>query len=263
MNVKKDIRFRVYLAFTGICLMGLAILSRAAYLQVKDGKELRQQAFNMHMRTDTMYAERGNIYTEDGQLLCSSIPQFDIHLDPSVVKKDSFFKYIDTLSSGIYSILQIKSPSILKAELRQAYLDSNHYYQLAKYVTYDKYLELRSLPIFKLGKRRGGFIADAETKRINPYGSLAFRTIGLWRKNAKNVGLEGTFDSVLSGTNGSRLVQKITGGGYMPVEGTEFEPQNGEDLITTIDLNIQNVAEHSMKQVLEKYNCLYGTAVVM
>lgn len=263
MNVKKDIRFRVYIAFTFICMMGAAIFFRALYLQVKDGKELRQEAFDMHMRTDTMYAERGNIYTEDGQLLCSSIPQFDIHLDPTVVKKDSFFKYIDTLSRGIYSILQIKSPAILKAELRKAYLDSNHYYQLAKYVTYDKYLALRSLPVFCLGKRRGGFIADASTKRINPYGMLAFRTIGLWRKNAKNVGLEGTFDSVLSGTNGSRLVQKMTGGVYMPVEGTEFEPQNGEDLITTIDLNIQNVAEHSMLQVLEKYNCLYGTAVVM
>ncbi|MBS1644764.1 MAG: transpeptidase family protein [Bacteroidetes bacterium] len=263
MNVKKDIRFRVYIAFTCMCIMGVAIICRAAYLQIKEGKELRQMSYNMHMKADTMYAERGNIYTENGELLCSSIPQFDIHLDPTVVKKDSFFKYVDTLSRGIYSILQIKSPAIIKSELVRAYNDSNHYFRLAKDVTYDKYLALRSLPIFKLGKRRGGFIADADTKRINPYGSLAFRTIGLWRKNARNVGLEGTFDSVLSGTNGSRLMQRMTGGVYMPVEGTEIDPQNGEDIITTIDLNIQNVAEHAMMQVLEKYNCLYGTAVVM
>jgi len=263
MNVKKDIRFRVYIAFTCICVFGLAIILKAAMLQVKEGKELRQEAYDMHMKTDTMFAERGNIYTEDGHLLCSSIPQFDIHLDPTVVKKDTFHKYLDTLSRSIYSILKIKSPGQIKAELQQAYQDSDHYYALSKNVTYDKYLALRSLPIFCLGKRKGGFIADPETKRINPYGILAYRTIGLWRKNAKNVGLEGSFDSLLSGTNGSRIVQKMSGGVYMPVEGSEYEPQNGEDLVTTLDLNIQNVAEHSMQSVLEQYDCLYGTVVVM
>jgi cell division protein FtsI (penicillin-binding protein 3) len=160
-------------------------------------------------------------------------------------------------------VLRTKSPSIYKSELLKAYKDSDHYYELQKKVPYDKYLALRSLPIFRLGKRRGGFIADVETKRINPYGILAYRTIGLWRKNAQNVGLEGTYDSLLRGTNGSRIIQKMTGGVYMPVEGTEYEPQNGEDLVTTLDLNIQNVAEHSLMSVLQQYQCLYGTAIVM
>lgn len=263
MNVKKDIRFRVYIAFTCICLLGLAIILKAASIQIKEGKELRQLATDMHMKTDTMYAERGNIYTESGELLCSSIPQFDIHLDPTVVKRDTFNKYIDTVSRGIYAILRTKSPAIYKAELKQAYADSNHYYELCKKITYDKYIALRSLPIFRLGKRRGGFIADNQTKRVRPYDMLASRTIGLWRRNAQNVGLEGTFDSLLRGTNGSRIIQKMTGGVYMPVEGTEYEPQNGYDVVTTIDLNIQNVAQNAMMSVLEKYGCLYGTAIVM
>ncbi len=263
MNVKKDIRFRVYIAFTCICMLGLAIIVKAALIQGKEGKELRQLAQDMHMKTDTMYAERGNIYTESGELLCSSIPQFDIHLDPTVVKHDTFSKYIDTLTRGIYAVLQTKSPGIYKAELQQAYADSNHYYELCKKITYDKYIALRSLPIFRLGKRRGGFIADNQTKRVRPYDMLASRTIGLWRKNAQNIGLEGTFDSLLRGMNGSRIVQKMTGGVYMPVEGTEYEPQNGYDIVTTIDLNIQNVAENAMMSVLEKYQCLYGTAIVM
>ncbi len=263
MNVKKDIRFRVYIAFTCICLLGLAIILKAAAIQAKEGKELRQLATDMHMKTDTMYAERGNIYTESGELLCSSIPQFDIHLDPTVVKRDSFNKYLDTLCRGIYAVLGTKTPGIYRAELAQAYADSNHYYELCKKITYDKYIALRSLPIFKLGKRRGGFISDAQTKRVRPYDMLASRTIGLWRKNAQNVGLEGTFDSLLRGANGSRIVQKMTGGVYMPVEGTEYEPQNGNDVVTTIDLNIQNVAENAMMSVLEKYQCMYGTAIVM
>src|SRR5690349_10927495 len=117
MNVKKDIRFRVYEAFTCICLLGLAIVLKAASIQVKEGEELRQIARDIHMRTDTLYAERGNIVTEDGQLLCSSIPQFDIHLDPSVVKKDTFDKYLDPLAKGIFDILRTKSPGYYKAEL--------------------------------------------------------------------------------------------------------------------------------------------------
>jgi cell division protein FtsI (penicillin-binding protein 3) len=263
VNVKKDIRFRVYVAFTCICLFGLAIILKAASIQVKEGEELRQRAFDMHMRTDTMYAERGNIYTEAGELLSSSIPEFDIHLDPTVVKRDTFRKYIDTLSRGISSILGVKSPAFYKAALEKAYSDSNHYFELCRKIKYDKYMALRNLPIFNKGKRRGGFIADAQTKRIRPYDFLAARTIGLWRKNAQNVGLEGTFDSLLSGRNGSRIIQKMSGGVYMPVEGTEYEPQNGEDIVTTIDLNIQNVAEHAMMSVLEQYQCLYGTAIVM
>jgi cell division protein FtsI (penicillin-binding protein 3) len=158
---------------------------------MKEGKELRQLAFNMHMKTDTMYAERGTfIRKTDGS--CARHSSIHIHLDLAVVKPDTFKKYIDTLSNGIYAVLGTKSPSTYKRELLQAYRDSNHYYELQKKVPYDKYLALRSLPIFRLGKRRGGFIADVETKRINPYGILAYRTIGLWRKNAQNVGLEGT-----------------------------------------------------------------------
>src|SRR5687768_10494789 len=125
MNVKKDIRFRVYIAFTCICLMGVAIILKAASIQVKEGTELRQLARDLHMRTDTIYAQRGNIYTEDGQLLCSSIPQFDVHLDLSVVKPDTFRKYIDTLSRGIYSVLRTNSPGYYKTELSRAYRDSN------------------------------------------------------------------------------------------------------------------------------------------
>lgn len=263
MNVKRDIRFRVYLSFLGICLFGAAIILKAANIQLREGKELRQLAAEVHLRTQTIPAERGNIYTEQGELLCSSIPQFDIHLDPTVVRRDTFFKYLDTLSRGIAAILGKETPAFYIKELAQAYADSNHYFELCKKIEYHEYLALRELPIFKLGKRRGGFIVETKIKRIRPNESLAARTIGLWRENAPSVGLEGTFDSLLKGVNGSMVVQKMTGGVYMPVEGTELEPRNGFDIVTTIDLNIQNVAESAMMSVLEKYQCLYGCVIVM
>lgn len=263
MNVKKDIRFRVYIAFTCICLLGLAILLKAASIQVNEGEDLRRLAYNMHMRTDTMYAERGNIYTEDGHLLCSSIPQFDIHLDMTVIKPDTFHKYIDTLSRGIASILKAKSANAYKKELETAFRDSARYYFLSKNTPYDRYLALRTLPIFKKGKRKGGFIAETKIKRVNPYGMLAFRTIGLWRQNARAVGLEATYDSLLQGENGHRVVRKMTGGVIVPIEGSETDPQNGYDIVSTLDLGIQNVAEHSLMSVLKQYECLNGTAIVM
>lgn len=263
MNVKRDIRFRVYLAFLGICLLGLAIVLKAASIQVREGKELRQLAADMHMKAQTIPAERGNIYTENGELLCSSIPQFDIHLDPTVVRRDTFFKYLDTLSRGIAAVLGQHSPAYYKKALAKAYADSNHYFELCRKIEYHEYLALRELPIFRLGKRRGGFIAETKIKRVRPNETLAARTIGLWRENAPSVGLEGTFDSLLRGVSGSRIVQKMTGGVYMPVEGTEYEPRNGFDIVTTIDLNIQNVAESAMMSVLEKYQCLYGCVIVM
>lgn len=263
MNVKKDIRFRVYIAFTCICLLGLAILIKAATIQTKEGPDLRRQAFNMHMRTDTMFAERGNIYTEDGHLLCSSIPQFDIHLDMTVIKPDTFRKYIDTLSRAIGSLLPVKTAGAYKAELTAAYKDSSRYFFLAKNVPYDRYLALRRLPVFNKGKRKGGFIAETKIKRINPYGMLAFRTIGLWRQNARAVGLEATYDSLLQGENGHRVVQKMTGGVEVPIEGSETEPQNGYDIVSTLDLGIQNVAEHALMSVLQQYECLNGTVIVM
>ncbi len=263
MNVKRDIRFRVYLAFTGICLFGLVIVLKAARIQISEGKELRQLASDLHLRTQTIPAERGNIYTEDGDLLCSSIPQFDIYLDPTVVRRDTFFKYLDTLSKGIAQVLGTNSPAYYKKELATAYKDSLHYYPLCKKIEYHEYLALRELPVFRLGKRRGGFIVETKIKRVRPHESLAARTIGLWRENAPSVGLEGTFDSLLRGVAGSRMVQKMTGGVEMPVEGTEYEPRNGFDIVTTIDLNIQNVAESAMLSVLEKYQCLYGTVIVM
>ncbi len=263
MNIKKDIRFRVYVAFTCICLLGLAIILKAASIQMKDGAELRRQAFNMHMRTDTMFAERGNIYTEDGHLLCSSIPQFDIHLDFSVLKKDTFYKYVDTLSLAVSAILQAKTAAAYRAEFIQAYEDTSRYYFLSKNTPYDRYQALRSLPVFKKGKRKGGFIAESKIKRINPYDMLAKRTIGLWRMNAQSVGLEATYDSVLQGDNGHRIVQKMTGGVEVPIEGSETDPQNGYDIVSTLDLGIQNVAEHSLQSILQQYECLNGTAIVM
>lgn len=262
-NVKKDIRFRVYLAFTFMCLMGVLILTWAGRIQTTEGPELRAIARDLHLRADTINAERGSILTEDGHMLCASIPEFDIFLDLSIIPQDTFRKYIDTLSKGIAGILGKETAATYKSRLSKAHQAQRKYYRLCKNIAYDQFQAMRELPLFNKGRRRGGFIAESRIKRINPYGMLAYRTIGLYREHAQMVGLESRYDSILSGQKGSRILQKMTGGVMMPVEGTEIEPRNGRDIVTTLDLSIQTVAQQALMNYLQKYECLNGTAIVM
>jgi cell division protein FtsI (penicillin-binding protein 3) len=243
--------------------MGIAILVKAALIQVKEGKELRQLAIDMHTRTITLPAERGNIYTEDGALLCSSIPQFDIHIDFSVIKPELFRKNVDTLAHCLNQLFKEQATAKWKKQLTDAFNGQSRYWLLKKNLPYYQYQTVRSFPIFNKGSRYGGFIEDPKIKRINPYGMLAYRTIGLWRENSQTIGMEATYDSVLTGEAGTRIEQKETGGIWMPVDGSEVEPENGKDIVTTLDIGIQEVAEHAMKSILEQYECLYGTCIVM
>lgn len=263
MNVKKDIRFRVYIAFTCICLFGIAILLKAATIQIKEGPELRELAREMHTDTTTLEAERGNIYTETGMLLCSSIPEFDVHIDFSVISKKLFDSKRDTLAICLSDLFKNGTPAQYRQILQNAYDSGYRYYALARSIPYYQYQQVRTFPIFNKGKGYGGFIEDARVKRINPYGMLAYRTIGLYRENSQTIGLEAKYDTVLTGINGSCVVQKQTGGVRIPIEGSEIEPQNGKDVVTTIDVSIQDVAEHALMSVLQQYECMYGTCVVM
>lgn len=263
MDIKKDIRFRVYVAFTGICLFGLAIVLQAAKIQVKEGPELRKLGQEMYTRTDSLPAERGNIYTEDGQLLCSSIPQFDVHVDFSVISEKLFSENVDSLSKCLAGLFKDGTAAQYRQMLEKEYKKGSRYSLLRKNLAYYDYQAVRSFPIFNKGKAYGGFIADPREKRINPYGMLAYRTIGLWRENSQAVGLENKYDSLLKGMDGIQVAQRATGNVWVPVEGSEVDPLNGKDLVTTIDVSIQDVAEHALMSVLQQYECLYGTCVVM
>jgi cell division protein FtsI (penicillin-binding protein 3) len=263
VNIAKDIRFRVYIAFTFICVLGVAIVFKALMIQVKEGKALRDSAQQKHTRNIGLPAERGNIYSEDGLLLSSSIPQFDVHIDFSVIDSELFAENIDSLSYGLAALFNDKTQDEYKEQLTRAHDAGQRYYSLADDLTYTQYEQVRSLPIFREGKGDGGFIAESHVKRVNPYDMLAYRTIGLFRDNSPNIGLEANYNKYLKGENGSRVEQKMAGNTWVPVEGFDIEPKNGNDIVTTIDIGIQNIAEYSLKDVLQKYECKYGTCVVM
>lgn len=263
MDVKKDIRFRVYLSFTGIVLLALAIIVKALTIQLGRGEELRAKAERAHTQKETLYPERGNIYSEDGTILSSTIPQFDLRVDWMSIKKDTFDFYVDTLSQCMASVFSESTAGEYKRKLRSAYNNKDRYWLIKKNVPYYQYQAVRNFPIFNKGKNKGGFIVESHSNRVNPYKMLAYRTIGLWRENSPNVGLEHHYNDILSGKEGTRIIRKTTGGTMMPIDGSEIDPINGQDIVTTLDMAVQDVAEHSLKEVLEKYDCKYGTVIVM
>lgn len=263
MSVKKDIRFRVYLSFTAILVFALVIIVKAFAIQEKDGDKLRAQAEKVHIKNQMLPAERGSIYSEDGTLLCSNIPEFDFHVDFSVMNKDTFTRYVDSLSHCLSDLFGDAPAYVYRRELVKGFEKGLRYWILKKGANYEAYEKITHFPVFNKGKNRGGLIIDTHSERENPYGFLAYRTIGLWRENAPSVGLEKEYNSVLSGTPGYRVVRKTTGNVWMPVEGSAVAPVNGEDIVTTLNMDIQDVTEHALLNVLEKYKCQYGTAIVM
>ena len=268
MDVKKDILWRVYLCFIGMILLGAVVVSKAFYIQRVQGKYWKSMGDSLHLKYLPIEAERGTIYSEDGNMLSTSVPVFDVFIDfgaEGLREKDGkrFKENIDSLSSCLANLFKDKTQVVYQKELAFAYKNEDRYYTLKKKISFLQYQQLRNFPLVKQGRNKSGFIIEARDKRINPYVLLANRTIGLSRDDAtKNVGLEQRYDSLLRGKTGQRLFRYIAGA-YMPVDGAEVEPENGKDIISTIDTYMQDVAETALMRMLRSNNSLHGTAIVM
>ena len=268
MEVKRDILWRVYLSFLGIVALGFIILGRAVYIQNVQGSYWRSKSDSLHTRIVNMEAERGTIYSEDGSMLSTSIPFFDIYIDfgaDGLREKNGkrFKENIDSLSIALAGLFGDQTAAAYKRQLQQGYKEMDRYYGLKKNISFETYKTLRNFPLVRLGKNKSGFIADVKSKRLNPFGLLANRTIGLARENAQNVGIERTYDSLLQGESGKKLVRFIAGGVSVPVEGFEVDAVNGNDIVTTLDVNIQDIAENALLKMMVENECEHGTCIVM
>ncbi|MBU7578402.1 MAG: transpeptidase family protein, partial [Flavihumibacter sp.] len=174
-----------------------------------------------------------------------------------------FREHLDSLSYSLAGLFQDKSADGYKKLLQAGYRKKDRYFLLKKNIDFEQYKQLREFPLVRLGRNKSGFIAEVKSKRLNPFGMLANRTIGLARENAQNVGLERTYDSLLKGETGKRLVRFIAGGVAVPVEGYEVEPENGKDLITTLDVNIQDIAQQALLKMMIENEAVNGTCIVM
>jgi cell division protein FtsI (penicillin-binding protein 3) len=276
LDIKKDILWRVYLIFLGIVAFSLFIIGKTVFIQQKEGAYWKRMSDSLHLEYRELDAERGTIYSEDGAMLSTSIPYFDVRIDFGAdglrEKNGKRFKdNIDSLSIELAELFGDQPAAAYKKDLQTAFENKERYYLLQRNITFRQYQVMRDFHLVKSGRNKSGFVFEDKEKRLTPFGLLANRTIGLAREYigsdgkmvSKNVGLEKTYDTLLRGENGKRLVRRISGGAFVPIEGSEIEPEHGRDLITTLDVNIQDITENALMKMMVANECTNGTAIVM
>lgn len=268
MEIKRDILWRAYLSFLGVVLLSLCVLGRAFYIQNVQGDHWRSLSDSMHQKYVELDAERGTIFSEDGQMLSTSIPYYDVYMDfgaDGLREKGGkrFKENIDSFSIAVAGLFADKTIAAYKKELQAAYKQNNRYYLLHKALSFEQYKKFRTFPLVRLGRNKSGIIAEEKSKRLNPFGLLARRTIGLSRENAQNVGLERTYDTMLQGQKGKQLVRYIAGGAPIPVEGYAIEAEDGRDIYTTLDIHMQDMVESALMKMMVQSESEHGTCLVM
>jgi len=248
-----------------MCVFALGILYRICIIQFAQGDEWRSKAEAFTTKLDSVEAVRGNIFDANGALLATSLPYYEIAVDinaPGITDK-IYKEKRDSLAELLSGLFGDKSEREYTRILDKARKDKDRYVLLQRNVSYKNLQILKTFPIFKNG-RKGGLVTLQTNRRERPFQMLAGRTIGLSRPGIKPVGLEGAFDSTLSGVSGKRLMQQIAGGVWRPInDENEVEPKDGSDLYTTIDINIQDVAQQALMRSLIKNEASHGCAILM
>jgi len=245
-----------------ITLFLLAIIFRLTNIQFSEGEKYRSLSEHLTLRNDTIFANRGSVFSDDGSLLATSMSQYEIRMDAFTIDGEVFEKNIRNLSSELSKMLG-NSTSHWETKIRKARNTKNRYLFITRKLGYTDYMKIKSFPIFNLGMYKGGFIAEQSTVRAHPLGKVAERTIG-YDDYRGAPGIEGAYRKYLTGKNGLRMKQKIAKGQWKPInDNNEKEPINGKDIVTTLDVNIQDIAHHSLLRQLEFYEAEHGCVVVM
>ncbi|MCF6170861.1 MAG: transpeptidase family protein [Bacteroidales bacterium] len=266
-NAKKDILWRVYLLFLAVFIFAVALIARMVYIQFSEGPALREKAKTQELREFTIKASRGNILAGDGSLLATSIPIFEIRMDVANgnISDDLFNTKVDSLAYRLSLLFGNKSKTAYKRELIAARKKGERYFLIHRKVTYEELKALRTFPILRRGKNRGGLITIQQTRRERPFGELASRTIGYVSGNNKIlVGLEGAYTNVLTGKNGKQIMRRINHGAWIPIhDANEIEPADGLDIVTSLNINIQDVAENALLRQMIHHKAKMGCAILM
>ncbi|MFC4212758.1 penicillin-binding transpeptidase domain-containing protein [Pedobacter lithocola] len=268
MNIRANILLRVYLAFGLIVLFALAVFLRLGQVQFVQGHKWKAMADSLSTRYMAVEATRGNIYSNDGSLLATSVPEYELHMDMfagGIADDKIFNEKVDSLGMKLAGIFQDKSAKDYSRILRKGRQDSARYLLIHRKVGYSDLKTIRTFPLYNVGKFSGGLIAVQQNKRILPFKALAARTIGYKNANVKNgVGLEGAYTEYINGEGGKRLMQRIAGGVYVPVnDEEEVAPKDGADIISTIDINMQDLTQNELEKQLIAMRADHGTAILM
>ncbi|WP_116039127.1 penicillin-binding protein [Seonamhaeicola aphaedonensis] len=249
-------------------VFGLAVMFKLFSIQFVDGEKYKALAEKRVVKDVIIPANRGNVYSVNGNLLATSIPKYDIRIDALTSSSKNFKEYLKPLSDSLAKFTG-KSSAYYQKELQKARNNKNRYYLLARNIGYSDYVRIRNFPLLNLGAFKGGLIVEQTEKRERPMGGIAQRTIGYEREdehgNVTRPGIDGAFGvKYLQGVDGKRKMQRIGKGQWKPLsDANEIEPKDGFDIYTTIDVNIQDIAHHALLKQLETYKAEHGCVVVM
>jgi len=258
---KKTLRWGYLFAVVALCVF-VMFLARIVILQNTNVQEIKDDYINKNYREATLKAARGNLFASDGSILATTVMRYDIYLDFKTMKDTVYSNNIGALTDSLSKMFG-KSRGEFRKKFDEQKKKKNQYYTLVKGLDFDQYDRIRKFPIFKKGKNKGGFIVDRNYKRELATSEIGAGTIGMDNGELKS-GLEGAFSKYLTGTDGKRLEQRINSSQWKPIDFWKVqEPVDGEDVYTTLDLRIQDIAHSALEKQLINFEAKHGTVIVM
>ncbi len=256
---------RVRVAFLVALLFSLAVIFRIGKIQFVEGERWIAMAEEIGLQYRNVKATRGSIYSDNGSLLATSLPFYRVAFDPSVASDETFDQGLDSLSALLSGYFGDRSAKYYYRKISKARSADRRYLVINNQrVNYQDKKTMQTWPIFREGRMKGGAIFEKVDLRFKPFSHLGTRTIGFINENNQGAGLEYSFNHVLAGTDGRALFQKMAGGSWKPVyDRSESKAVEGMDIETTIDINLQDVAESALLRALKQHDANYGCVVVM
>ncbi|PIP53977.1 MAG: hypothetical protein COX07_07755 [Bacteroidetes bacterium CG23_combo_of_CG06-09_8_20_14_all_32_9] len=265
-KLRKDILWRMALLYILMVGFAVIILGKILYIQVVEGNKWKSKANELTQKDIIIEPMRGEIYSDKGKVLASSLPFYEIRFDSKAegLDKNIYKSNVDALANCLANLFADKPANEYKAALYLGWQTGSRFQLIKRRVTYSQLKKMENFPMFKMGRNKSGFIVIQTNRRAKPFGILAERTIGYVTKERVVVGIEGAFDKYLRGKQGLELMQKLAGNVWMPVNnGNQVEPKDGYDVFTTIDINLQDVAQNALLKQLVKNNAHHGCVVLM
>ncbi|MBX2979784.1 MAG: transpeptidase family protein [Flavobacteriales bacterium] len=268
MNALNSIRARANLVYLVVVLFALAIAVKLFTIQIAEGDHWRERAEHVAYAYRTVQPDRGHVLSADDRLLATSVPEYEIYMDMLAggLTKEVFEAGVDSLAWHLAELFQDRSQREYERELRDARARKKRYHRIKRKVDHAQVQQLKTFPLFRKGQYGGGLIVQHQTVRRLPFKRLAQRTIGYVSGDSSNVsvGLEGGYNKWLKGVTGKRLERRLAGGVWMPIDdGKGIDHVPGSDIHTTIDINLQDVADAALEAQLRKHGAQYGCVVVM
>lgn len=265
MNIKKSILLRVRVAFLFVLLFAIAVVAKIGHIQFIEGEKWAAMGERISFDYKRVKATRGNIYSDNGSLLATSLPFYKVAFDATLAKDEIFKKGVDSLAWHLAKFFKDKSQKDYKRMLVDARETGKQYLVLnRKQIDYQDKKMMMDWPIFREGRIKGGAIFEKVDVRYRPFSNLSRRTIGYVNENDKGVGLEYSFNEQLGGQDGYAYYQKIAGGVWKPIfDANNVKAVNGLDLQTTLDINLQDVSETALHKAMLAHDADDGLVVVM